>query len=221
MNKSKRMFVLDTNVLLHDPSALFRFQEHEIHLPMMVLEELDHLKKGVSEVARNSRQVSRVLDDLIKDSSYEDLEAGLLLNKNYSGNDKLNGRLFFQTKVNTESLPVALPGNIPDNNILSMVLSLKAKYPEGNITLVSKDINLRIKASILGIHTEDYYNDKTLSDVDLLYSGFEQLPHDFWINHAKKLESWKEGEKIFYKVCGQDVKTWFINEGLLSFEEDG
>ena len=216
----RRLFVLDTNVLMHDPTALFRFQEHDIHLPMMVLEELDHAKKGVSEVARNVRQVSRFLDDVIAGASKDEIDRGLplpgLLDLHGA---PVSGRLFFQIRPNRIAPPANLPGNTPDNDILSMVLTLQQDQPQAQITLVSKDINLRIKAAILGIHAEDYYNDQTLDDVNLLYSGTRELAADFWDSHGKALDSWKDSGRTFYRVNGPDVANWHPNQGLFPVGE--
>ncbi|NJM11590.1 MAG: PhoH family protein [Synechococcaceae cyanobacterium SM1_2_3] len=217
----RRLFVLDTNVLMHDPTALFRFQEHDIHLPMMVLEELDHAKKGVSEVARNVRQVSRFLDDVIAGASKEEIDRGLPLPGllDLQG-EPVSGRLFFQIRPNRIAPPANLPGNTPDNDILSMVLTLQQDQPQAQITLVSKDINLRIKAAILGIHAEDYYNDQTLDDVNLLYSGARELAADFWDTHGKTLDSWKDSGRTFYRVNGPDVANWYPNQGLFPVDEE-
>ena len=144
---SKRLFILDTNVLMHDPTALFRFKEHDVYLPMVVLEEMDAGKKGVSEVARNVRQASRFLDELMTGISVADIEKGIPLNTRglIEGIDTENhGRLFFQTRTLKISLPDALPGNTSDNNILGTALALQTEHPDVTITLVSKDINLRI-----------------------------------------------------------------------------
>ncbi|MGB2680175.1 MAG: PhoH family protein [Candidatus Competibacter sp.] len=218
----RRLFVLDTNVLMHDPTALFRFQEHDIHLPMMVLEELDHAKKGVSEVARNVRQVSRFLDDLIAGASKEQIDLGLSLPglANARG-APANGRLFFQTRPIRLSVPAdLLPGNTPDHDILGMALSLRQEHPNSRITLVSKDINLRIKAAILGLHAEDYYNDQTLDDVNLLYNGVRELPSDFWETHAKDLESWKDSGRTYYRVRGPEIARWHFNQGLFQADAE-
>ncbi|MER2526535.1 MAG: PhoH family protein [Candidatus Competibacter denitrificans] len=218
--RNPRRFVLDTNVLMHDPSALFRFQEHDIHLPMMVLEELDHAKKGVSEVARNVRQVSRFLDELIAGASKDAIDLGLQLPGLPGQQGKpSSGRLFFQTRPlrpNPSLQP--LPGNTPDHDILGMALSLQQDYPDGRVTLVSKDINLRIKAAILGLHAEDYYSDQTLDDVNLLYSGTWDLPVDFWETHGKELDSWQDSGHTYYRVRGPDVTHWHPNQGLFQID---
>ena len=114
-NNSSRLFVLDTNVLMHNPAALFRFQEHDIFIPMVVLEELHASKKGMTEVARNTRQVSRFLDELINDEDSTAIEKGLVLNKIQfiNGNTTPQGRLFLQTQQLADELPNSLPGKKP------------------------------------------------------------------------------------------------------------
>jgi PhoH-like ATPase len=209
----KRLFVLDTNVLIHDPTALFRFKEHDIHLPMIVLEELDHAKKGLSEMARNVRQVSRFLDELIGDASKEEIDQGLpLLGSSDETPVTHGGRLFFQTRPLTTVLPNVLPGNKPDNDILAMAMALQQERPGLHVTLVSKDINLRIKATILGIHAEDYYNDQVLDDVNLLYTGAREVPADFWETHSREVESWQESGRTYYRINGPEVATWYPNQ---------
>lgn len=211
----KRLFVIDTNILMHDPTALFRFQEHDIFLPMVVLEEMDHSKKGVSEVARNVRQVSRFLDDLIAQAPQE-LSQGIPLASELTKGAKgtATGRLFFQTEVLDQTLPNVLPGNSPDNTILGVALSLQAKYPERDVILVSKDINLRIKASIVGLKAEDYFNDQVLDDTDLLPAGFHELPVDFWEQHSKAMHSWKEKGHTFYRLSGPMIRDWLPGQFL-------
>ncbi|MCU7844216.1 MAG: PhoH family protein [Candidatus Thiodiazotropha sp. (ex Monitilora ramsayi)] len=218
-----RLFVLDTNVLMHDPSALFRFKEHDIFLPMVVLEELDKGKKGMSEVARNVRQTSRFLDELISHVSQHAISQGIPLNTLQLNGvvENLTGHLFVQTKPVDMALPSSLPGNTPDNNILAMALSLQTEHPDKRVILVSKDINLRIKATVLGIRAEDYSNDKVLEDVNLLYNGFHRLPDDFWELHTKELESWQEEGRTFYRVSGPDTEAWYPSQCLYVPGEGG
>ena len=224
---SNRLFVLDTNVLMHDPSSLFRFQEHDLFIPMMVLEELDHNKKGRSEVARNARQASRFIDEIMSLHSKDDIELGLKLELTLSSTpedeqqDDATGRLFLQTREFDNSLPDYLPGSLPDNNILGTSIALQEKYPDKSITLVSKDINLRIKAAIVGIHTEDYHNDKVLEDVDLLETGSSKLDDDFWEAHSKEMDSWMEEGRSFYKLHGPEVSKWSASQFLYSDNDNG
>jgi PhoH-like ATPase len=217
-DNKKKLFILDTNVLMHDPSSLFRFQEHGVYIPMVVLEELDNSKKGMSEVARNARQTSRFLDELIQHADIQTLNEGIPLPQlPYATriDGKCTGRLFFQVKRMYSTLPDSLPGGVADNAILATVLALADEMPELQVTLVSKDINMRIKASVLGIHTEDYHSDQVLDDINLLYSGMEELPLEFWSTHGNKMESWQDQcGNTFYKVTGPLVKNWHSNQFL-------
>ena len=154
-----RLFVLDTNVLMHDPSALFRFEEHDVYLPMMTLEELDNHKKGMSEVARNARTVSRSLDQLVANTSGV-LGDGIPLSK--LGNKDATGSLYFQIELNSITLPDGLPTGKADNMILGVVRELQQSRKDRQVVLVSKDINMRIKARALGLPAEDYFNDQVL-----------------------------------------------------------
>jgi len=203
-----KLFVLDTNVLMHDPSSLFRFEEHDIFLPMVTLEELDNNKKGLTEVARNARQASRYLEEIVG-TSLVNLELGCPLAIN--GNRHLTGRLFLQTAQVHVELP-GLAGSIADNQILAVVFDLQKRYADRQVTLVSKDINIRIKARALGMPAEDYFNDKVLEDTDILYSGMKELPASFWDKHGKAMESWQDAGRMFYRITGPLCKTFLINE---------
>ncbi|MDD5578114.1 MAG: PhoH family protein [Methylobacter sp.] len=219
----KKLFVLDTNILMHDPAAIFRFQEHDIFIPMIVLEELDHSKKGLTEVARNVRQVSRFLDELIRDANQQTINNGLPLSRLEFGSNTNGansaGRLYFQTSAMTSLLPDSMPGNLADNSILSVVLTLTKELPEINVILVSKDINMRIKAATLELPAEDYHNDQTLDDIDLLYSGATALNSDFWEEHGTKMESWQEKNRTFYKLEDPLVSEWYPNQYLYIEDE--
>jgi len=212
-----KLFVLDTNVLLHDPICLFRFEEHDIFLPMIVLEELDGHKKGMTEVARNARQTSRTLDALAASPGC-DITKGLALNT--TGHTDARGKLLFQTEPLDYTLPASLPIGKADNQILGVVEALRHKLPEREVVLVSKDINMRVKARALGLNTDDYKNDKTLEDGDLLYSGALALPADFWASHGQAVESWQQGPHTFYKVDGPSVPDMYINQ-FVYFEAPG
>jgi PhoH-like ATPase len=216
-----KLFVLDTNVLMHDPMSLFRFEEHDVFLPMITLEELDGHKKGMTEVARNVRQVSRELDQLaasLKSSTLEEMGKGLPLSG--TGHREAEGKLFFQTELIDAPLPQGLPQGKADNQILGVVQALKNRHPGREVVLVSKDINMRIKARALGLPAEDYRNDKTLEDSDLLYTGVQALPADFWERHGKTMESWQQGGTTFYRISGPLVPTLLVNE-LVYLEAPG
>lgn len=217
----EKLFVLDTNVLMHDPASIFRFKEHDIFIPMVVLEESDHHKKGPTDVARNVRQTSRFLDELIKGVCLSEIKEGIPLSRlQNSGTlaETSTGRLFFQTEELTHALPEGTIIALNDNTILRVVLALQKKYPEKQVILVSKDMNMRIKAATLEIQAEDYSHDEVIDDINLLYSGVSALPVDFWETHGTDMETWKKrdalGERTFYKVSGPLVKDWYPNQFL-------
>ena len=212
-----KLFVLDTNVLMHDPMCLFRFEEHDVYLPMIVLEELDSHKKGMTEVARNARQTSRTLDALVGANS-SDISSGFPLNS--TGHSDVTGKLFFQTTPLTFTLPSSLPQGKADNQILGVVKALGEQEAPRQVVLISKDINMRVKARALGLAAEDYQNDKTLEDGDLLYSGALGLAPDFWSKQAKTVESWQSGGQTYYRISGPVVANMHINQ-FVYFETPG
>ncbi len=221
---ARRIFVLDTNVLMHDPTCIFRFEEHDVYLPMVVLEELDAHKKGMSEASRNVRQVSRFLDDMMRGATKEQIDRGLPLPSTYSGNHgkrPCSGKLYFQTRPASSGGPPTLQVAGNDNAILAQTLALQRESADTTVILVSKDINLRIKAAVLGVHVEDYYSDKTLEDTDVLFGGMSELPAEFWEHHGKDMRSWKEGERTFYEITGPAVGQWQANQGLYEAGEQG
>jgi len=215
MTRGKRVYVLDTNVLMHDPTALFRFEEHDVFLPMTVLEELDAAKKGTSEVSRNARQVSRFINELIENVDGRRIEQGLDLRLPQGlqlDRGAQVGRLYFQTQQ-AEPAPAGKKRQIPDNLILASVVALREQHQEVPVVLVSKDINLRIKASIFGITAEDYENDRALDDFSLLYAGHSELPGDFWERHGE-VRSWSERGHTFYEVKPRKDEDWHPHQFL-------
>ena len=214
--KVKKLFVLDTNVLMHDPTSLFRFDEHDLYLPIATLEELDQHKRGLSDVSRNARQASRFLDEIVS-TAVEDIKSGLVIKTKDGQQSK--GRLFLQTEAMNGELPATLASGRTDNQILSVVRTLQGREPQRAVVLVSKDINMRIKARALGLAAEDYTNDKVLEDADLLYTGLRRLPKDFWNTHGRDVESWKKEGHTYYRVRGPLVPKLHVNEFV--FDESG
>ena len=221
MGSKKRLYIIDTNVLMHDPTSIFRFEEHDVFLPMMVLEELDAAKKGLSEVARNVRQVSRFIGEMMQRQGATRLDQGLELREP----DGLElqagtGRLFFQTTMPEMHSSLLRDGSFADNEILSTALSLQKSDTGKEIILVSKDINLRIKAAILGVQAEDYYNDRALDDLSLLYQGLRVHDETFWEAYPQ-LESWNENGRAYYRVQPEDENGWYPNQCVAIGEESG
>ena len=218
MSDASRLYLLDTNVLMHDPTALFRFEEHDIYLPMVVLEELDAAKKGMTEVARNVRQVSRFLGQMMNGG--QDFESGLQLRMPEGLDIRIgSGRLFFQTQEVEEEHPALLRAKA-DNEILHAAMALRQQYPDREIVLVSKDINLRIKAAIHGIPAEDYHNDRALDDMSLLYNGLTTCGNDFWDRHAIA-DSWSRAGSTFYRLARVDNDDWHPNQCLALTGDNG
>lgn len=204
----RKLFVLDTNVLIHDPMSIFSFAEHDVFLPMTVLEELDNHKKGTSDVARNARSVSRSLDQLMELNGH-DLTQGVPLS--LLGNKEATGRLFFETHAVDVPIPAALPTFKGDNRILAVVKGVEGAFPDLAVVLVSKDINMRIKATTLGIPAEDYLSDKVLDDTDMLYSGRMALPSDFWTTVGNSLKSWQDDGTTHYRFETKEAGRYVVN----------
>ncbi len=220
--RTTKLFVLDTNVLMHDPTSLFRFEEHDVYLPIGTLEELDDHKKGLSDVSRNARQASRFLDEIVSTIAKSggvagDISRGIALTA--KAGEAPTGRLFLQTEAIASDLPATLPMGKVDNQILAVVRHLQRANPQRQVILVTKDINMRIKARALALAAEDYSNDKVLEDSDLLYTGVLKLPADFWDTHGKDMESWKKEGHTYYRVRGPMVPQLYVNQFV--YDESG
>jgi len=221
MGSEKRLYILDTNVLMHDPTSIFRFAEHDVYLPMMVLEELDAAKKGLSEVARNVRQVSRFIGEMMHWQGVTDLDEGLELREPEGLELSVGtGRLYFQTTAPETHSSLLKDGSFADNEIVSAAFALREAYPGREIVLVSKDINLRIKAAILGVQAQDYHNDRALDDLSLLYRGLRQHDEGFWDDHPA-LESWNDGGRARYRIPLDDGNGWYPNQCVAIGDEGG
>jgi PhoH-like ATPase len=163
----------------------------------------------MSEVSRNARQASRFLDTIVSNAP-NGIEDGIPLS--VAGAKEAAGRLFLQTEAITGELPSKLAAGKADNQIIGVVKHLQENQDKREIILVSKDINMRIKARVLGLAAEDYYNDKVLEDTDLLYTGVRELPQDFWDKHGKEMESWQHAGQTFYRVRGPLCSSLLVNE---------
>ena len=159
----RKVYILDTNVLLHDPRALFRFQDNLVVLPITVIEEIDRFKKELSETGRNARQISRLMDQLRRQAK---LVEGVPLEE---GGEL---RVVIYQEEYLRALPAELQIDHGDNRILAIALAMKEQHA-GSVTLVTKDTNLRIKADVIGLMAEDYESDKV--SLEELYSGTQDL----------------------------------------------
>jgi PhoH-like ATPase len=216
----KKLYVLDTNVLLHDPSSLFRFDEHDIFLPMVVLEELDNHKKGTTEVARHARQVSRTLDRLVNQPD-GNIATGIPLRAT-DGSDYL-GYLHFQTDIANSAVPLGLDAGVPDHLILGELERLvKARAPQ-SVVLVSKDINIRLKATVLGLAAQDYLSDNTAQDSDTLHTGWVHAS-DWTKSQLSVVEQWQDNGIAHIKLGGSACGSLPMNSFVLlphTMDDDG
>ncbi|WP_110686742.1 PhoH family protein [Salinicola aestuarinus] len=164
--KAHRLYVLDTNVLIHDPAALYHFDEHDVVIPMTVLEELDKHKNGMREIARTARQISRTLSDLTANVTPQQIQQGIPIPR-VTGDPA--GRLRFLCY--SDLAPLETLENSPDNRILAETCRLRDERPDASVILITKDINLRVKAAALKVPVEDYLNDRAFDDLDTMIEG--------------------------------------------------
>ena len=180
MKGIKKIFILDTNVLLHDYQSIFHFQENDIIIPIVVLEELDKFKKGNGIINFHARELTRELDKLAGDKLFSD---GVPLGKGL-------GKLFIETgKPFSKRMSSSFPEYTPDHRILAIAEYVTGKFPDNPVILVSKDINLRLKAKSLDILAQDYTTDKVVNiddlfnEVQTLEEVDQQIISDLYSNH--------------------------------------
>ncbi|NLC02054.1 MAG: PhoH family protein, partial [Pseudomonas formosensis] len=177
-------YVLDTNVLIHDPNALLNFEEHHVIIPMTVLEELDKLKSGKTSTAADCRQAIRLIDLTLADAPPDLVESGVPIQRGKAGPNGTLAILMDRTPTPAH----CLPNDLNDNKIINQLCQLQHRHPEDRIVLVSKDINMRLKARACGIDAEDYHTDQLLDDINLLARGYHQIEGSFW-DRASKVET--------------------------------
>lgn len=205
-NDKRQVYILDTNVVLHDPSAIFRFGEHIVVIPLFVLDEIDNIKKDPM-IGANSREISQKLEQLIL--RCEDPSNGISV-----PNGK-NGRLIFTRGHLSDKFPAELSLSYKDNAILSQIIGLQDAYQHREFILVTKDRNLRIKASALEISNEDYLHDKITEEY--LASFFQPV---------QEIALEEEEINLLFKSKASDNweipyrKKWHLkeNEGVALFD---
>ncbi len=204
-------YVLDTNVLLHDPNAILNFQEHHVSIPMTVLEELDSLKISKQNVAAEARQAIRLIDKLLGSASTAEVDSGVPIER--GKNDPL-GLLSICSSLKGV-IDCALPDTLNDNKIINQVLALQRKHREEKVVLVTKDINMRLKARACGLDAEDYSSDQLVDDIDLLSKGFHHVYGAFW-DRAQKVSSRHDDEFTWQTVELDDaIPNLIVNEFII------
>jgi PhoH-like ATPase len=212
----KKMYVLDTNVLIHDPNALLNFEEHDVVIPMTVLEELDGLKSGKQAVAADCRQAIRNIDKLLGDATPAQIEKGVPIVRGKKATPL--GRLLILMSTQYVE-PNSLPEHLNDNKIINMLAALQTKHKSRDIILVSKDINMRLKARGFGVDAQDYHNDQLLDDIDLLPKGYREFPNSFW-DTIQKVET-VQREGITEHILKREGELAKLNINEFVIDEQG
>ena len=217
--KARRAYVLDTNVLIHDPSSICRFEEHSVIIPMTVLEELDRLKRGTTDLSRSARQATRSLGLLLDQVDQEQVREGVPvgLHPDAAG---ASGRLYFPLTADVSRNP-ALDPKSADNRIIAEVQALQNARPDETVILVSKDINLRVKCAALQIPVEDYRNDRVIDDIEAMTSGVTVAGKAFWDGLSEGVESWTRNGRSWYRVHGSQVLDWRPGQLVCESEASG
>ena len=205
------LYVLDTNVLIHDPNALLNFEEHHVAIPMTVLEELDKLKAGKHSVAAECRQAIRLIDKTLGEASPTDVELGVPIHR---GTGVYKG--FLSILMDKRSEPSSLlPDHLNDNIIINQLIDLHARNPKLSVILVTKDINMRLKARACGIEAEDYSTDQLVDDVSLLSRGYHTMTGSFW-DRVNKVETRQDHGRTWHRVQLNDsLPAVHMNEFII------
>lgn len=217
MNEEKTIYILDTNILLHEPFAFLSFQEHDVVVPMTVLEELDSIKDRRKDVSRDARVAIRALEDILTDATPEQVLAGVKLPENDEQHP--SGCLSIINDYALEQTAKTLSFNENDNRIINAALHIQAKKPACKIVLVTKDINMRLKAKGAGLaHVEDYRTDQLIDDIKFLTKGYHKFEGDFW-QHIKTCDSESDGRFTTHFVDKSMVPLSYMNEYLIDESE--
>ncbi|GEA12455.1 PhoH family protein [Alteromonas sp. KUL49] len=210
-----KIYVLDTNILLHEPLAFLSFKEHDVVVPMTVLEELDYIKDSKKDVARDARVSIRAMEDLLHDATPEQMVDGVSMEGLGAGDTAPSGALSIFADLNMLETNQVFTSNENDNRIINVALHLQASYAPQQIVLVTKDLNMRLKAKGAGLnHVEDYRTDQLISDIKYLSRGFHQFEGSFW-DQVKSVDSRTEGRDTIHTVPKSMLPEAYVNEFLL------
>lgn len=213
---SRKIFVLDTNILLHEPHAIYSFQEHDVVIPMTVLEELDRIKDSKRDVARDARVAIRALEAIFHDATPEEISQGIPFGHEH----QTSGTLSILADYDVQETDKAFADKAGDNRILNGVLSLQNRRSPREVVLITKDINMRLRAKGAGVKfVEDYRTDQLIDDVQYLTKGFTEYQGSFWDNF-QQVESHTSGSKTFHLVDREGLEPTFINQYLIDQDTD-
>ncbi|MCW8886819.1 MAG: PhoH family protein [Motiliproteus sp.] len=219
--RSSKLYILDTNVLLHDPNCLTEFKEQDIVIPITVLEELDRIKDRKQNVAQEARIAIRKIDHILSGAnSPSEINSGVPISLETADPDLKLGKLsifpdhelamhkgFLQDRSNN------------DNLIINTALHLQTINPDRQVTLVTKDINMRLKALGVGLkRVEDYRTDQLISDLDLLTEGYREIEGNFW-DSISDVKSQQHGSRTFHRISREALPNTFVNEYVYDQED--
>lgn len=208
----RKYYLLDTNVLLHEPLALYSFQEHNVVIPMTVLEELDNIKDRQKDVSRDARVAIRSLETLFQDATSEQITQGVKVE--HKG-IKLGGVISIFADHHASFIKEAFSEDEPDNRIINAALYLQQSKAPAKVVLVTKDINMRLKAKGAGLkYVEDYRTDQLIGDVDLLSKGYQEVEGLFW-DSIKECETFNRGEDTFHQLASDKIVNPFPNQYII------
>lgn len=212
---AKKVYVLDTNVLLHDPTAITAFNEHHVVIPMTVLEELDHIKdRRDKTVSREARIAIQMIDKIVDAASPQEIQEGVPVPAADADAPRGTLAIFPDQLINDDSEIPYLNGNADhanDNRIINVALKLQAENQGAFACLVTKDINMRIKAKGSGLmHVEDYRRDRVLDDIDLLSKGYEHVPGDFW-STIEQVDTVRENDMTLHRLAREALPGVYPN----------
>ncbi|HGS4814352.1 TPA: PhoH family protein [Vibrio cholerae] len=212
----RKLFVLDTNILLHEPLAIYSFKEHDVVIPMTVLEELDRIKDSKRDVARDARVAIRALEHLFHDATPEEITEGIPLSKQ----EGATGTISILADYELDETVKAFTDKEGDNRILNAVLYLQAQRTPRAVVLVTKDINMRLRAKGAGVlYVEDYRTDQLIDDIQYLTKGFQSRPGSFW-ESVEDVASYTLGGKTFHKLDRAPFDPTFLNQYVIDEDSD-
>lgn len=212
----RKLFVLDTNILLHEPLAIYSFKEHDVVIPMTVLEELDRIKDSKRDVARDARVAIRALEAMFKDATPDEISEGIPINKETEN----TGHIAILADFELQETVKAFADKAGDNRILNGVLYLQNKRAPREVILVTKDINMRLRAKGAGVRfVEDYRSDQLIDDVQHLTKGFQQIEGEFWSN-VQNVESKTYAGRTYHTLAREPFEPTYINQYMIDEESD-
>ena len=220
----RKIYVLDTNVLLHDPTAITAFAEHQVVIPMTVLEELDHIKdRRDKSVSREARIAIQLIDKIVGSASPQQIQKGVEIPGSNLDENRLGALAIFSDQLIADDAEVPFlntnEDHANDNRIINVALRLSADHPGAFVCLVTKDINMRIKAKGSGLeHVEDYRHDRVLDDIDLLSTGYECFAGDFW-SSIEQVDTVREENLTLHRIPRAELPDAYPNQFVYDEQE--